>query len=88
MLRRDFIFAVRDRRLAMRSARPVSMVALVILIVFLAAWCNQLSRLQRKAQRLVRSIERTDALLEQRAESLALADSPESAPSNVIEGRF
>jgi hypothetical protein len=57
MLCRDFIFAVRDR------ARPVPMIALAILLVFLPAWCHQLSRLRRKAQRLVRSIERTKALL-------------------------
>jgi hypothetical protein len=63
------------------------MIAIAILIVVLALWCNQVSRLQRKAQRLVRSIERTEALLEQRAESLALAE-PESTPVNVIKGRF
>jgi hypothetical protein len=63
-------------------------VALGFLIVVLALWCDQLSRLQRKAQRLVRSIERAEALLEQRAESITLADSPESIPLNVIKGRF
>jgi hypothetical protein len=44
MLCRGLIFAVRDR------ARPVPMIALAILLVFLTVWCHQLSRLRRKAQ--------------------------------------
>jgi hypothetical protein len=57
MLCRDLIFAVGDH------ARPVPMIALAILLVFLTVWCHQLSRFATQSAEAGPVDERTEALL-------------------------